>query len=76
MLGGDGSAAGLLDVSRQYLVRLLEEKRIPYTKTGKHRRLRIGDVLAFEERREQDRRKTLDHLTHLSEKFGRYDELK
>ena len=69
-------AADLLNVSRQYLVRLLEAKRIPHTKTGKHRRLRIGDVLAFKERRDQDRRKTLDELTNLSEKFGGYEELK
>jgi excisionase family DNA binding protein len=69
-------AAVLLNVSRQYLVRLLEAKRIPHTKTGKHRRLRIGDVLAFKERRDQDRRKTLDELTNLSEKFGGYEELK
>ena len=69
-------AADLLNVSRQYLVRLLEGKRIPYTKTGKHRRLRIEDVLGFKERRDQDRGKTLDELTKLSEKFGGYEELK
>ena len=71
-------AADLLNVSRQYLVRLLEGKRIPYTKTGKHRhwRLRIEDVLGFKERRDQDRGKTLDELTNLSEKFGGYEELK
>jgi excisionase family DNA binding protein len=69
-------AADLLNVSRQYLVRLLEGKRIPYTKTGKHRRLRIEDVLAFKERRDQDRTRTLDELTNLSEKFRGYEELK
>src|SRR5215208_7122618 len=45
-------AADLLNVSRQYLVRLLDEKRIEHTRTGKHRRLRIEDVLAFKEQRD------------------------
>lgn len=69
-------AAGVLNVSRQYLVRLLDEGRIPYTKTGKHRRLRIDDVLAFKELRDEERRSSLDELTRMSEELGGYDELK
>jgi excisionase family DNA binding protein len=69
-------AADLLNVSRQYLVRLLNEGRIPYTKTGKHRRLRIEDVLAFKEQRDRDRNAKLDELTQMSEEVGGYDELK
>lgn len=52
-------AADLLNVSRQYLVRLLDEGRIAFTKTGKHRRLRIEDVLAFKERRDGERKNAL-----------------
>jgi len=69
-------AADLLNVSRQYLVRLLDEGALPHAKTGKHRRLRIEDVLAYREKRDQDRRAKLDELTHLSEDLGGYDELK
>ncbi len=69
-------AADLLNVSRQYLVRLLNEGRIPYTKTGKHRRLRIEDALAFKEQRDRDRKAKLDELAQMSEEFGGYDELK
>jgi len=65
-------AADLLNVSRQYLVRLLEGKRIPFTKTGKHRRLRVEDVLAFKERRDSERRKGLAELTRLTQEFGGY----
>ncbi len=69
-------AADLLNVSRQYLVRLLGEGRIPYTKTGKHRRLRIEDVLAFKQKRDDDRSAALDDLTRLSEEADGYGELK
>ncbi|MBL9023012.1 MAG: helix-turn-helix domain-containing protein [Myxococcales bacterium] len=66
-------AADLLNVSRQYLVRLLDEKRIPFRKTGKHRRLRIEDVLAFKEQRDRDRRSKLRDLSRLTEELGGYD---
>ncbi|MEQ8572001.1 MAG: helix-turn-helix domain-containing protein [Deltaproteobacteria bacterium] len=69
-------AANILNVSRQYLVRLLDEGRIPFTKTGKHRRLRIEDVLEFKRERDRERRAGLDELTRMSEDAGGYQELK
>lgn len=66
-------AADLINVSRQYLVRLLDEGRIAYTKTGKHRRLRIEDVLAFKEQRDGERKKALRDLSRLTEEFGGYE---
>ena len=69
-------AANLLNVSRQYLVRLLDEGRLPYMRTGKHRRLRIDDVLAYKQTRDADRQASLDELARLSEEFVGYDELK
>jgi excisionase family DNA binding protein len=69
-------AADILNVSRQYLVRLLDDGRIPFTKTGKHRRVRVEDVLAFKERRDRERKASLDELTRISEELGGYDDLK
>lgn len=66
-------AADLLNVSRQYLVRILDEGRIPFRKTGKHRRLRIEDVLAFKTQRDRDRRAGLRELTRMTEELGGYD---
>lgn len=66
-------AADLLNVSRQYLVRLLDEGRLPFTKTGKHRRLRIEDVLAYRDKRDAERRAALRGLTELTEELGGYE---
>jgi excisionase family DNA binding protein len=66
-------AADLLNVSRQYLIRLLDDGRIPYRKTGRHRRLRVEDVLRFKESRDRDRRSGLRELSQMTEEFGGYD---
>ena len=47
-------AAELLGMSRTYLVRLIDEGRIPAHMVGSHRRLKASDVLAY--RRERDER--------------------
>ena len=74
--GVGGGAADLLNVSRQHLVRLLDERKLPHTKTGKHRRLRIKDVLAFKTKRDKNRAAKLDKLTRLSKDLGGYDQFR
>jgi excisionase family DNA binding protein len=69
-------AADLLNVSRQYLIRLLDDNELPYTRTeGKHRRLRIEDVLAYKETRERERAEALDDLAEMTQDMGGYPEL-
>jgi excisionase family DNA binding protein len=67
-------AAALLNVSRQYLVRLLNQKEIPYSKVGTHRRIKTEDLLAYKQKRDQLRKKGLDELSALSQEYGGYPE--
>ena len=44
-------AAEFLNISRPTLVRLLENGSIPFEKIGKHRKVSLKDVIAFQEQR-------------------------
>lgn len=66
-------AADLCNVSRPYLIRLLEKGEIPYTKIGTHRRIKFEDVMAYKKKRDAERRRALDELTQLSQDMGLYD---
>ncbi len=56
-------AADFLGISRPTLVRLLEDGQIEYTKPGRHRRVRLVDLDAFQRRQAAERREALDALT-------------
>ena len=55
-------AADFLNVSRPFLVQLLEQKKLPCRLVGTHRRIRFEDVLRFKENIDAERRKVLDQL--------------
>lgn len=55
-------AADLLNVSRPHLVKLLDDGALPHTKTGRHRRVKFADVVAYKDKRDEISRAAMDAL--------------
>jgi len=67
------AAAELLGCSRPHIVRLLEEGKIPYTKVGKHRRIKYEDIVLFKKEMKASQRTKIRELMQLDEESGLYD---
>lgn len=66
-------AADILNVSRPYLVKLLEQGDIPFIKVGVHRRIRLDDLMEYKERRDAERLKAIAEMAQMSQDLGLYD---
>ena len=55
-------AADILNVSRPFLIKLIESKEIPCRKVGRHRRIRFSDLMEYKQRTDSQRSKALDEL--------------
>lgn len=63
-------AAQLLNVSRPYVIGLLEAGKIPHRKVGTHRRVRFTDLMAYKRQDDARRDETLAELTRQAEDLG------
>lgn len=67
-------AAEFLQVSRPYLVRLLDHGEIPFHYVGTHRRITMSELIEYRRKRKIKSKEALQRMTELSEEMGLYDE--
>ena len=63
-------AVDFLNVSRPFLIKLLEKEDIDFSTVGKHRRVKAEDLFAYKEKRELERLEALDSLAESDADMG------
>jgi excisionase family DNA binding protein len=62
-------AADMLNVSPPYLAKLLEDKILPFHWTGKHRRIKFADLLAYKAKRDSESHTAMTELEKQAQDF-------
>lgn len=65
-------AAEILNVSRPYLIKILNQGEIPYVTVGRNRRIRVQDLMQYKQKRDATRRQNLNNLTEFLQEEGFY----
>jgi excisionase family DNA binding protein len=63
-------AADVLNVSRPYLIGLLDDEKIPYRRVGRHRRIRVEDLMSYKREDDQRRHGAANELAQLGQDLG------
>lgn len=64
------AAANILGVSRPHLIKLVESGQLPFHKVGAHRRIRMKDLIAFQQERDRNRPTALDEMARKAQEAG------
>lgn len=63
-------AADFLNVSRPFVVKLIDENKLPAHRIGRHRRIRFEDLLLYKKQMDKERENALEALTRETEALG------
>ena len=67
-------AAQFVGISRPTLVKLLEGGEIPFTTIGRHRRVRLADLLDYQHRLAEQRENALTEMAKIAQESGIYSQ--
>jgi len=67
------AAANFLGMSRQFFVNLVERGEVPFHRVGAHRRVYFKDLLEFQNKRDKERRDSMNKLFKAVDEAGLYD---
>jgi len=67
------AGADLLNVSRPYFVKLLETGKMPYTKVGRHRRVKFTNVMEYKKSMRANQKSLIIEIMKNDEEIGLYD---
>ena len=65
-------AADILNVSRPYLIKLLDDEQMDYRMVGTHRRIQASSLHAYQRKMEIESKHAADELSQLTEELGLY----
>jgi excisionase family DNA binding protein len=63
-------AADYLNVSRPYLIRLLEQGKVKFSMVGTHRRVKFSDLEAYRKASEEERQRVMEELAAQAQDLG------
>jgi excisionase family DNA binding protein len=62
-------AADMLNVSRPFLIKLLQGGQLPFRMVGSHRRISASDLMAYRRQREEKQKEALKELARLGQQI-------